>query len=185
MNDDANSNDAIMSAKRAYIATGADGRKIVVFENGTSYRGKPGTLDYVITDFSSYNSRVKQKEKTSHISYASFVPTLSLLDGSSHYTTELHWRLAPVISALLTPILALMIAMRVQGSKWYFSLVIGLGVFFIYQNCLGVMRSLLRNDDIPLLLGLWPIHLFFVLSLIGLYRHLQHGYLFKLGVRTI
>jgi lipopolysaccharide export system permease protein len=185
VHDDSTPDDAIMSANRAYVSTEDDGQRTVVFENGTSYAGKPGTLNYVITDFSSYNTQVKQKEKTNYTSYASFVPTLSLFDGGRYYTTELHWRLAPVISALLTPILALMIAMRIQGSKWYLSLIIGLSIFFIYQNCLGVVRSLLRNGDLALIIGLWPVHLIFILFLAGLYKHLQRGYCLKLGKLTV
>ena len=181
VHDDKRSDDAIMSAQRAYIATDTDGHKTVVFENGTSYSGKPGTLKYVITDFSSHNSRIKEKEKKNYTSYASFVPTLGLLNGNHHYTTELHWRLAPVISTLLTPMLALMIAMRLQGNKWYLSLIIGLSVFFMYQNCLGIGRSLLKNDDLHIIFGLWPVHLIFILCLLGLYKHLQRGYLLKLG----
>ena len=183
--DDSNLDDAVISADRAYISTEVDGRKTVVFENGTSYAGKPGTLNYVITDFSSHNSQIKQNEKTNYTSYASFVPTLELLNGNHYYTTELHWRLAPVISALLTPILGLMISMRLQSNKWYLSLIIGLGLFFIYQNCLGIVRSMLKNDDLPLFIGLWPVHLILVLCIAGLYRHLQKGYFIKLGKLSV
>ena len=181
VHDNKRSDDAIMSAKRAYIATDTEGRKAVVFEDGTSYSGKPGSLKYVITDFSSHNSWIKEKEKKNYTSYASFVPTLGLFNGSHHYSTELHWRLAPVISTFLTPVLALMIAMRLPGNKWYLSLIIGLSVFFMYQNFLGIARSLLKNDDLPIVFGLWPVHLIFIMCLVGLYRHLQRGYILKLG----
>ncbi len=185
VHNDKSSDDAIMSANRAYISTDAEGRKTVVFENGTSYSGKPGTLNYVITDFSSHKSRIKDKEKKTYASYASFVPTLDLLKGNHFYTTELHWRLAPVISTLLTPMLALMIAMRLQGDKWYLSLIIGLSVFFMYQNCLGIARSLLKSNDVHIIFGLWPVHLIFLLCLLGLYKHLQRGYLLKLGKLSV
>ncbi len=161
------------------------GEKTVVFENGTSYSGKPGTLNYVITDFSSHNSRIEDKEKKNYASYASFVPTLGLLNGNHHYTVELHWRLASVISTLLTPILALMIAMRLRGDKWYLSLIIGLSVFFMYQNCLGIVRSLLKSNDVHIIFGLWPVHLMFFLCLLVLYKHLQRGYIFKLGKLSV
>ena len=183
--DDKRSDDAIMSAKRAYITTDTEGQKTVVFENGKSYSGKPGSLNYVITDFSSHNSLIKEKEKKNYTSYASFVPTLSLLNGNHHYTAELHWRLAPVIGTLLAPMLALMIAMRLQGDKWYLSLIIGMSVYFMYQNSLGIARSLLKNDDLPMIFGLWPVHLIFILCLLGLYRHLQTGYFLKLGKLSV
>jgi len=179
VHDDSQQGDAVMSAERAYISTDLVNRKLAVFENGTSYVGKPGTLNYVVTDFSKYNNKIKEKEKSDYTSYPSFVPTSGLMNGNRHYTTELHWRLAPVFTTVLTPILATLIAMRIQGNKWYLSMIIGLSGFFVYQNCLGIGRSLLKNDDIPLALGLWPIHLLFTLCLFCLYTHLQKGYVIR------
>ncbi len=179
VHDDSQSNDAAMSASRAYIVDEENGKKLAVFENGTSYFGKAGTLNYVVTDFSSYKTTIKEKGSSNYTSYASFVPTSELFNGNPRYTVEIHWRLAPVLITFLSPLLALLLAMRVDGSRWYLSMTIALTGFFIYQNSLGILRALLKKGDVPLLIGLWPMHLLFIMLLLGLYVHLQNGFIFR------
>ncbi|MCZ6666666.1 MAG: LPS export ABC transporter permease LptF [Gammaproteobacteria bacterium] len=159
-----------LRSKRAFIELrDKSGDRFAVFEDGRSYAGTPGQLNFVITDFSRYALRVENREPTQFGAHIGFLLTSELwrLKGAQ-YATELQWRLALPISTLLGPGLALLVGLAMRGGRWYLGLITALSGYFAYTNLLGVGRALMKKEILSTTIGLWPIHLVFVLILLGL-----------------
>ncbi|MCP5198400.1 MAG: LPS export ABC transporter permease LptF [Gammaproteobacteria bacterium] len=184
------SRDDVMRAQRAHIETDPTSRdRFAIFENGTSWAGRPGALDFVVTDFERYALRIENREPTQFGAHIGFLFTSELLrHDDPAYAIELQWRLALPLCTLLGPPLALLIAVGTTSSRrgnWYLGLIIAVSAYFAYTNLLGVGRALMRKDVLPAALGLWPVHLVFVTVLallllwqrgrVRLRRHVQHG----------
>lgn len=157
----AGDNTGTLRARRAFIeydARSAD--RFAVFENGQSYAGTPGRLDFVITSFSRYALRIENREPTQFGAHIGFLLTTELLrrDGAP-FATELQWRLALPISTVLGPALALLIGLGNARGRWYLGLITAVSAWFAYTNLLGVGRALMKKGLLPVEVGLWPIHL--------------------------
>ncbi len=159
-----------LRSERALVESHAEtGDRFAVFENGSSYAGVPGQLDYVITDFSRYALRIENREPTQFGAHIGFLLTSELLRlKGSPYLTELQWRLALPICTFLGPALALLIGLGNPRGHWYLGLITAMSGYFAYTNLLGVGRALMKKEILPVAVGLWPIHLVFVLILLGL-----------------
>lgn len=168
----------VMRSERAFIETDPRSRdRFAVFEDGSSWAGEPGDLDFVITEFSRYALRIETREPTFFGAHVGFVATDELLRHRGPlYATELQWRLALPLCTLLGPPLALLIAVGTRGGGWYLGLITTVAAYFLYTNLLGVGRALMRKGALPPVLGLWPIHLAFV-ALLLLLLAWQRGWL--------
>lgn len=158
----------VLRSQRAFIETDPRSRdRFAVFEAGSSWAGRPGEFDYVITDFSRYALRIAERERTYFGAHVGFIATDELLRHQGPtYATELQWRLALPICTLLAPSLALLIAISGRGGSWYLGLITTVAGYFLYTNLLGVGRAMMRKGALPPVLGLWPIHLLFAAALV-------------------
>jgi lipopolysaccharide export system permease protein len=162
--------DGALRARRAYIETDvAAGDRYAVFEDGHSYAGTPGRLDYVVTRFERYAVRIENREPTPFSQHIGFLPTEELLrrDGTA-YAIELQWRIALPLCTLLGPVLAVLVGLGSRRGSWYLGLTITVAGYFTYTNLLGAGRALMRQEVLPAALGLWPIHAAFAAVLAGI-----------------
>ena len=160
-------NGALRSA-RAFIETDPDtSDRFAVFENGTSYAGIAGQLNYIVTEFSKYALRIENREPTAFAAHIGFLHTSELLrHDAPYYAVELQWRVALPICTLLGPALALLIGINNRRGQWYLGLLTAVSAYFAYTNLLGVGRALLQKEVVPVALGLWPIHAAMLLLLL-------------------
>ena len=150
----------VMRAERASIQTDPESRdRFAVFENGTSWVGEAGALDFVTTDFGRYALRIENREPTAFGAHIGFLFTSELFRHDEPvYAIEFQWRLALPICTLLGPPLALLIAISSRRGHWYLGLIVAVSAYFVYTNLLGVGRALMRKEQIPAMFGLWPVH---------------------------
>jgi lipopolysaccharide export system permease protein len=149
-----------LRAARAHIETEPESQdRFAVFEDGTSYAGAPGRLDYIVTDFARYAVRIENREPTHFGAHIGFLLTSELLAQPERaYAVELQWRLALPISTLLGAPLALLIGLGNQRGRWYLGLITAVSAWFAYINLLGAGRALLQKEVLPAAIGLWPVH---------------------------
>jgi len=165
----------VLRSERAYIENERrTGDRFAVFENGISYNGLPGNLDFIKTEFARYLLRIEVGKVAGFDNQVGFLPTNALL-GSDNilYRVELQWRIAPIICSILMPIAAALVALyRVSGS-WHLGLIVVMSIYFTYINLLATGKTLLgRGIGIPEL-GLWPVHLIPLLFIVIIILHHQ------------
>lgn len=154
----------LMRATNAHVETDAKSRdRFAVFRDGISYGGMPGALDYVITRFTRYALRIENSSPQDVGANVNYMTTGELLKyRGPQFSAEFQWRLATAIATLLLPILAILIALASRASSWYLGLITAISVFFVYNNILGVGKSLIKKGVLPPAIGLWSVHLMLI-----------------------
>ena len=163
--------DGVLRSQRARIETDLQSRdRFAIFEDGANYEGDPGSLEYVVTEFSRYAVRIEKREPTVFGAHIGFLFTRELFrHDEAPYAIEFHWRLALPICTFLGPALALLIGLSNRQGAWHLGLVTAISAYFAYTNVLGVGRALMRKEVLSPMLGLWPIHFAFFATLAVLF----------------
>jgi lipopolysaccharide export system permease protein len=144
--------------------------RFAIFLDGTSYAGRPGALDYVVTQFSKYALRIESHAPTDVSNEVNYMHTGDLLKyDSAGFRSELEWRLARPIGALLVPLLAVLIGLVSTGENWYFGLLIAISGYFIYSNMLGVAHAMINRGSLAPEIGMWLVQIGLLSAIAALY----------------
>lgn len=162
-----------------YYIKPESGSRYVLFQGGRRYVGQPGMLDYEITHYRTYGVLLEQGEQAAISRGLDSLPSRELLGSDlPSYQAELQWRLSYVIAALLLPLLAVGLNYFSFGDRRYTPIFIGILIYFVYSNFLGISRTLLKRDDIPSYVGLWWVHLLLLMAtviLLNLHKIRRRG----------
>jgi lipopolysaccharide export system permease protein len=160
----------LLVAKRARFSGNEEktGRYIVL-EDGYRYSGSPGSVDYTIYRFAKHGFRIDQERSQTVISKANATRTLDLLEASyPAYSAELQWRISQPISLLLLGMLAIPLARTLPRQGKYTKLAMGIAIYFLYGNAVGVMQTFVERGDVSIAIGIWPVHLVMALIVASL-----------------
>ncbi len=155
----------IISAASAHrMRDGKTGDEYVVFVNGTLHEGKPGDAAYRIMRFGRQGVRIELPGKE-RVSYKSeIVPTGELLKSDKlEDIVELQWRLSVPVSVIVLVLLSVPVSRASPRTGRYGSIVMAVLVFLVYYNLLGMSRIWIEQGVIPPAIGLWWVHLVFIL----------------------
>nr|VFK47517.1 MAG: lipopolysaccharide export system permease protein [Candidatus Kentron sp. TC] len=165
-------NDAldILVAKDARQMIDEQGGRFIVFEDGRRYAGRPGDLDFTITRFERHTVRVEEAENRGEHHYdIDALPTRDLFRASNspRYAAELQWRLSFPISLVVLSLLAVVLARTSSGGGRYAKLTAAILAYFLYNNLIGIARTLMERGDLTPSIGLLSVHVAVILFVIG------------------
>lgn len=154
--------------------------RFIVLEGGRRYAGKPGELDFVITQFKRYRIRLEDKvtDKAAKRRKIDTLPTTELLRAadSPRHAAELQWRLSLPISLIILSLLAVVLARTSSSGGRYAKLVTAILAYFVYSNLIGISRMLVERGDLSPGIGLLPVHGSVMLIIaIALFMEHSHG----------
>ncbi len=153
------------------------GNKYIVFSDGRRYVGKPGLLDYQITEYEKYAILTESAEANAPGAKSAALSTAEILgSGNRIHQAEFQWRISLIISSILLSLLAILLMQSHASERRYMPFVIGISIYLIYSNLLGIAKTLLNRDVIPGFIGLWWVHLLLVLVLVVLYYLPRYRY---------
>ena len=160
----------VLRSKIAYIENQrSTGDKFAVFEDGTTISTNSSDNSFSRTDFDRYLIRIEQKKFSDHDKYLDFIPTVDLLKSNYLlHRIELQWRLVPIFLCIFMALTAVTVAVNSYNKSWHSGLLITIAIYFIYSNSLGTLKSMLRKGEVPMEVGLWPIHVLFGIGLLSL-----------------
>ncbi len=166
----------LLRSDDAYVETDQKTKdRFAVFLDGTSYAGRPGALDYVVTHFTKYALRIESSAPTDVSNMVNYMRTGDLLKyEAAGFQAELQWRIARPVGALLLPLLAVLIGLASTGDNWYLGLLTAISGYFVYSNLLGVANALSRKGTLAPELGTWLVQLG-LLAVIGLLYWIQRN----------
>jgi lipopolysaccharide export system permease protein len=154
------------------------GNKYVVFSDGRRYVGEPGMLDYQITEYDKYAILTESAKASSIGGKMAALSTIEIMDSENKsYQAEFQWRVSLILSCLLLSILAILLMQSHTSERRYMPFVIGISIYLIYSNLLGIAQTLLKRDVIPGFIGLWWVHLLLIVVLLTLYYLPQIRYM--------
>ena len=160
----------ILVAKRARFTGSEEGAgRYIVLEDGYRYSGSPGSVDYTIYRFAEHGFRIDREGSEPVISKANATRTLDLLNAPHlAYSAELQWRISQPISLLLLGMLAVPLARALPRQGKYTKLAMGIALYFLYGNAVGVMQTFIERGRVSTLIGIWPVHVAMALVVVSL-----------------
>jgi lipopolysaccharide export system permease protein len=146
------------------------GNKYIIFSDGQRYVGEPGLLDYEITEYEKYAILIENVTKKSEGVKTAALTTAKIIgSGNMTYEAEFQWRISLIILCLYLSLFSVLLVQSGSTEKRYTPFIIGISVYLIYSNLLGIAQTLLRREIIPEFMGLWWVHIIFILVLFVLY----------------
>lgn len=161
------------------------GDREITLLGGYRYAGIPGEAAYDIVRFEEFSTRVTPPEFLYTPAKVKVKPTSELLRSEDlDDLGELHWRAAAPLSVLLLTLLAVPLSHVAPRQGRYGKLVIGIVLYLVYANLLGVGQNGIANGTIPGAAGLWWIHAIMLLGATVLIARRQ-GWLQDGGRRAV
>lgn len=143
------------------------GDRFVVLVNGYRYEGMPGSADFKIVQYKEHAIRIEEKEVTPSQRKLSATTTETLWRSNTLADqAELQWRIAMPVSAILLALLAVPLSRSNPRQGRYAKLFLGILVYVIYSNLLGVGRTWVERGVMPAELGLWWVHGLLLISIV-------------------
>lgn len=153
----------LLVAKRArFSGDEASSGRYIVLEDGYRYSGVPGSVDYTVYRFAKHSFRIDRGGAQSVVHKSNALGTFELIRKARAfpaYAAELQWRLSQPISMVLLGMLAVPLARTLPRQGKYTKIAMGVAVFFLYGNAVGVMQTFVERNQVSPLIGIWPVHI--------------------------
>jgi lipopolysaccharide export system permease protein len=148
---------AIINAELGRMKDLPDGR-YVVLENGERIQGQPGTVNYVVEQFSEYAVRMDTKETAATFGKES-APSNTLVNSEQIVDiAELQRRFSIPMGILLLSFIAVPLAQMSPRGGVYGNMLVGFLIYFSYGNLIRVSQSWVMNQTIPAWLGAFGVN---------------------------
>lgn len=159
--------DSTVTARQGEQVTDpASGERYLILHDGERYDGDPGQREYSRVTFAEHGIRIQQSEPDIASSRLDGVPTGELWQSEKPAEiAELQWRLSQPILAIVLALLALPLSRTRPREGRYGRLVIGILVYAVYSNLLGVAQVWVEQGKLPAAIGLWGVHALVLLLL--------------------
>lgn len=162
--------DLALSAKNVTQKNGLD---YIQFENGNHYIGVPGESDYSIIEYTEYGLLVPTPEDRSYPLRVQALSTKELWNSDRpEHKAELDWRITLPVATLIIVMMALPLSQTTPRGGRYSKLALGILLYLIYSNLLGMGKAWVSKGVIPYWIGTSWVH---VLGIITLYMLLRHS----------
>ncbi len=155
---------AIINAEVGRLKDLPDGRYIVL-EKGERIQGQPGTVNYVIEQFSEYAVRMDTKESATNFGKESVASDTLATSGQITDIAELQRRFSVPMGIMLLSFIAVPLAQMSPRGGVYGNMLVGFLIYFSYGNLIRVSQSWVMNQTIPAWLGIVGVNT--LLLLIG------------------
>jgi len=168
----------------SYQVDEATGDEYLVFTDGQTSIGAPGSSEYVITDFRRQGI-LRPRAERSELNLRNKSKTMGQLlqeDGPDE-KAEVQWRLSIPLAAFILALLAVPLSYTSPREGRFGKIVIAILIYIPYANLLVLARKWIASGAIPSWVGLWPVH--FVVFLLVIYLFIRrHGWSWLFGKQT-
>lgn len=156
-----------------------EGRRYMMMHGGTHYVGDAGQAGFKIIKYRDYGINIAAKQVSAHLSEKT--KSIAELWQSSIPVdqAELQWRFALPLATIIVAFMALPLSHTDPRSGRYGKLALALILYLVYSNFLGVGKTWIIQQKVPLWVGTWWVHLIAVIFTVYLLK--RSGYLFGLG----
>ncbi len=168
-------NEKIISAEKALLYIDPEsGDRIFKIENGSSYDHDKISEEFTIFNFREHGIHIPALSisNTKDLEAESFLSLLKNDDNESH--GEIHWRIALILQAPIMALLAFPLSYTTPREGRFGKIAIGILLYAIYANLIITGQSLIEDGKIPHWLGLWWVHIAFIILALWLV-HRRYG----------
>jgi lipopolysaccharide export system permease protein len=176
----------VMSAQSAK-QNWRQGVRYIELKDGYRYEGLPGQLNYRVTQFGTYAFKLAEPQLPVTVTKAEGLTTKALLaQPSPANNAEWQWRLSMPILPLMMALIAVPLSRTQPRQGRFTKLLPAMLIYVLYLAGLSSAEKALAAGDLPAWLGLWWLHLIFLLLLAAFYLTKwvrQHRYNKQLQLR--
>ncbi|MBE9567847.1 MAG: LPS export ABC transporter permease LptF [Proteobacteria bacterium] len=158
-----------------------DGRRYVMMQDGTHYAGNAGDGDFKIIEYQKYGVFIAENQVTAHFSEKSKSMTELWQSTDPKDQSELQWRFTLPLATIIVAFMALPLSHTDPRSGRYAKLVVALVLYLIYSNLLGVGKTWIMQEKVPVWVGTWWVHI--IAIIITVYLMKRSGYLIGISLR--
>ncbi len=174
-NNDKNKNDrssVLVSKNASFITDPRNGSRYIVFNEGHRYDGSPGSLDYRHVRFKDYGVLLEGKA-IGKISFERKALSLDILLSSDNlrHKAELQWRISQVLMMIILAMLAVPLSKSTPRQGRYGKMAIAILLYVVYSNLLLVALNWMKKGKVEPYIGLWWVHLIFMLLFLVLFSY--------------
>lgn len=153
-----------------------DGRRYMMMHDGTHYIGNAGDADFKIIKYKDYAIHIDKKivrprqtvkGKSTADLWSSSIP---------EEQAELQWRITVPLATIIVAFMALPLSHTNPRSGRFSKLAVALILYLIYSNLLGIGKTWIVQEKVPVWVGTWWVHLVAIIITVVLLK--RSGYLF-------
>ena len=168
----------VVLASEATKYTDSDNESIYLrLKDGVRYEGLPGDENVNILDFDRYDLEIVSGEVQKSLSNFSEIEEKTsidlLMEGGNLANAEMQWRLSQPISILILSFIGVLLAKTSPRTGKGVNLLFGIIIFMLYNNGLLVAKNSIESGQLNPFVGLWSIHILFILFIIIFYQFRQ------------
>lgn len=142
----------------------------VILNDGRRYQGRPGKVDYVVSEYAEYGVRIPGPEEESAALKREAEPTLTLWrQQTPKELAELQKRLSVPLGVGFLALLAVPLARIAPRRGPYGNVFTAFLIYIIYENVQKVSQGLLMTGKIPLWLSYSGIYVLLLAITLGLF----------------
>ncbi len=148
-----------------------NGRRYMMMHSGTHYVGSAGENDFRIIRYKDYGIHIDKKLVRARVTEKS--KSVTQLWGSNKLVdqAELQWRLTLPLATIIVAFMALPLSRTDPRSGRYAKLAVALILYLVYSNLLGVGKTWIVQEKVPVWVGTWWVHVIaIIITLILLKR---------------
>ncbi len=165
-------NTSVVYADQAYIKTDeSSGARYIVFIQGQRYDGQPGSDEYRVMSFKEYGVIIESKVLNT-IEYDKDEQSLNDLlkqEDNIQAVAEIQWRISLVLSLFVMGLLAIPVSKSSPRKGRYAKVIPAILLYFLYSNMLAIAQKFVKKGEISPLIGVWWVHILFLLLFIYLF----------------
>jgi len=154
-----------VAEKGYYWLNKQTGERFLTLENGQITEGGSESLDFGIIRFSRNDLRVPEPDRKRKAPGIESRPSLELFRSAEmEDRAEFQWRISPALAVIIVGLLAIPLSHSRPREGRGGRVVLGLLVYVVYANLLYMSRSWVAEGILPMVPGIWWVHLLFGMS---------------------
>ena len=151
----------IASEGRQQVDANTGERRVTLY-GGWRYAGTPGQANYDVIRFDEFETRITPPEFVYLNSKRKLADTRDLINSTDREDkAELAWRIAAPVSVFVLGLLAVPLSHLRPRQGRYGKLVLGIVLYLVYSNLLGLGQAWIAKGQVPAAVGLWWVHVLF------------------------
>ena len=151
------------------------GQRYMMMHDGTHYIGNAGDADFKIIKYKDYGIHITKKQVKAHLSEKTKTPAALWSSTEPRDQAELQWRITIPIATIVVAFMALPLSRTDPRSGRYAKLALALVMYLIYSNLLGVGKTWIVQEKVPVWIGTWWVHIIAIIVTLILLK--RDGYL--------
>ena len=147
----------------------------MMMHNGMHYAGNAGKANVKIEKYKDYVIHIKKKQVKAEQSIKSKHFAELCHSTNPEAQAELQWRFTIPLATIIVAFMALPLSHTNPRSGRYSKLAVALILYLLYSNLLGVGKTWIVQEKVPVWIGTWWVHIIAIVVTLILLKH--KGYL--------